>query len=295
MIKRFVTATLIFVLLAPCLTADTYEYVQMARVAQQQERGQRILSARAKRRWITGTVVVGTAATVCGVLAYQYKNKTGLFAQNQPLDMPVEITGPVLEPGVVQAHVVHDFMQQQRERYTVTGMLKDGVINGLVAALVAFILDRARDTSSITPSFFEAIFPWDDTPVLLNGIQKMSLVMRRYERIVLEHLQQQVVLLPPLVNEAIERNKTFEHFILVQQFEQLFGLVLAMAPDAKRVEVTRSFMPLIEAMNQLANSYTDASLQLADREALLIALRFQLEQWIGVVMPLINPGATDAA
>jgi hypothetical protein len=72
-------------------------------------------------------------------------------------------------------------------------------------------------------------------------------------------------------------------------------LVLAMAPDAKRVEVTRSFMPLIEAMNQLANSYTDASLQLADREALLIALRFQLEQWIGVVMPLINPGATDAA
>jgi hypothetical protein len=293
MLKRCQKIIILSALWMAAIHARHYEYVSMLRVVEQQEIAQHILAARAKKRLITGTVVIGGGLTLAGVLAYQCYYNVGQFAE----DVPAAPAGTMPQPALaaIEADYVRNLIEQQRERYTLKGMVKSGVVNGLIAALVAFILDRARDSSALTQAFWELVFPWSDMPLLLTAIQKSSLAMKRYEKIMLEHLAQQANgPLPSMVQEAIERNKRFEHHMLVLQIERLFGLAFAMAGEEKHNHITMLVRPLLDALNTLASSYISTDLDLPARISLVSTLRVHLEQAIGQVLEIVQDEKSDA-
>lgn len=288
MVRGYQLFLLVLAVQVPLFGADGYERVSMLRIVHQQEIAEQKLAKRTKRCLVTGAVAVSSVATFAGILAYQYKTQTGWFAQEPPVAVSLDVVR--VSAGELDTVRMNEFIQHQREAYTFSGMLKKGVVNGLIAAFVAFILARANESTGIIPGFWDTIFPWGDMPVLLPMIQKTGLVMRRYERIVLEHLQQQVALLPELVTNAIERNKRFEHGILVRQIEQLVGTVFAIGGELKHEAILTLAQPLLQAVDALGNSYKDTHLDLSAREALLSAMRVHLEQFIGQLVQVLESG-----
>jgi len=266
-----------------------YARFDMQHVSAQIDQVQELIDARSTKRRVIGAGTALLAVLATGWLVHCYRTGTGPFAPDEQR-AGVLPAGSATDLELLRGQAFADFIQHQRELRTPMGMFKyklqEGVVFGLAAALVGFVLSRASDALPSLKNIGDRLLPLGDVHLLTAVMHDVLANSCRYERIMADHLDMQQEPQPPLVQQVIERNKRFEHAMLVLGLERIIAWGLVFASDALRPQLQELAQQTADAVNHLATAYTSSEMTSKQVQVLLSAFHVQLEQLMGVVIAI---------
>jgi hypothetical protein len=292
MLKKLLALTCILGSLNSLLASNSYERVSVVRIAQQQENYQSMLDARHKKRIIAVSGLSLVGASGLAWLVYSWLKEDEPAAPNTEPSAPANPQqNPIFN---LQAEAVKDFIDQQREMRTATGMFRskftEGVAFGLAAALVSFILNRSKNALSNGQSIVERIIPLSDTPILINALYQLTVTTKHYAKMI-TLLTAQEVTPGSFAATIFEKNRQLAHNQLVDGVEQFTAVCQCFENTLGKglsQQLDLLFGQLAQLTNQLADEYELAKPDVSSITQLSQAIPLQAEHLNTLLLPFFE-------